>query len=217
MGAGWSRSLTYDRSVPHEIELREYYEEEARQRVRTAVRGPRVDIRTRFVSQLRAASVGSVVDFGAGPGGDGEAFVEAGFRFVGVDIAHGNCRLAAENGVLMVQSSMAAPPFAPRSFDAGWSMSALMHLPEVEVPDAAAAMAAVLRPGAPLVIGMWGGDLGTVMAEDRIPGLRRFFDLRPVARNVDLLAACGTLDDLAVWDVGPEGWNYQVLWFTVDR
>lgn len=106
--------------------LRAYYEEEARLRLRKPVTGRRVELRDEFLTPLRAERRRSVVDFGAGPGRDGEAFVTAGLDFVGLDLAHANGVLAAERGITVVQGPVDAPPCRAEFFDAGWSISTLM-------------------------------------------------------------------------------------------
>lgn len=109
--------------------LRAYYEEEARLRLRKPVTGRRVELRDEFLTLLRAEGRRSVVDFGAGPGRDGEALVIEGLDYVGLDLANANGVLAAERGITVVQGSVDAPPIRAESFDAGWSMSTLMHIP----------------------------------------------------------------------------------------
>ncbi len=191
--------------------LRAYYEEEARLRTRKPVTGRRVELRDKFVALLRAEHRRSVVDFGAGPGRDGEAFVTTGLDYVGLDLAHANGVLAAERGITVVQGSVAAPPFRQRSFDAGWSMSTLMHIPEDEVPDTLSAMTAPLRPGAPLLVGVWGGDQGDFISEIGLAGHQRPFSLRPFGVNHRLFAACGDVEHASTWDLGADEWQYQVF------
>jgi len=192
-------------------DLRSYYEEEARLGLRKPLRGRRLDLRLDFLALLDQEGRTSVLDLGAGPGRDGTAFLAAGLRFVGIDLAHGNGVLAAEDGVTVTQGSIAAPPFRPRSFDAGWSMSTLQHVPEAEVAATVAAMVMPLRAGAPLVVGLWGGDGRDMIDESGIDGKRRLFSLRTQARNRELLGAGGFLEQESVWDVAENGWEYHVF------
>lgn len=194
-----------------QAKLRAYYEEEARLRVRTPVTGRRVELRDEFLSLLHAERRRSVVDFGAGPGRDGEAFVAAGVDVVGLDLAHANCVLGAERGVVIVQGSVDAPPFRVGCFDAGWSMSTLMHFPEDEVPGILSAMIAPLCPGAPLFIGLWGGDQGDLVSEVGLAGHQRFFGLRPFHVNHMLVAACAAVEQASTWDIGGDKWEYHVF------
>ncbi len=185
-------------------DLRSYYEQEARQRLRKPLTGRRVEIRTQYLQLLGDEGRNRVLDFGAGPGGDGEAFIKAGLSYVGIDLAHGNAVLAAEAGVSVVAASIAGPPFRPGSFDAGWSMSTLMHVPEPEVATVLEAMVAPLAPGAPIQIGLWGGDRQDVIAESETVG-RRLFSYRPFELNRQLLSAVGPVERAASWDVVPDG------------
>ena len=191
--------------------LRAYYEVEARLRLRKPVTGRRVELREEFLALLRAERRRSVVDFGAGPGRDGEAFVAAGVDFVGLDLARANGVLAAERGIRVVQGSVDAPPFRAGCFEAGWSMSTLMHVTEDEVPAILSAMFAPLRPGAPFFVGLWGGDQGDVISEVGLDGHQRLFSLRPFAVNRRLLAAGAAVEHASTWDLGGDEWQYQVF------
>lgn len=192
-------------------DLRSYYEAEARQRSRLALRGRRNEVREEFLELLAAEGRRSVGEFGAGPGLDGERFVEAGHRYVGCDLAHGNALLADERGVTVVTADVTALPFPDGAFEAGWSMSTLMHLPESRLPDALRELVRVLQPGAPLLIGMWGGAVGDVISDRDIPGERRLFSLRPYERNRELFSAAADVEWSTTWDPTPETWTYQLF------
>ncbi len=192
-------------------DLRAFYEEEARLRLRKPLTGKRVELRNEFLDQLGRERCSSVLDFGSGPGGDGAAFEEAGHRYLGIDLAHGNGVLAAEAGLTVLQSSLDAPPLRPESFDAGWSMSALMHVPERHVVDTLSQMVVPLRSGAPLSVGLWGGSAGDVQGTEAIEGHRRLFSLRSVEANAELFATCNAVESQQRWDLGPEMWEYQVF------
>ena len=191
-------------------DLRSYYEAEAEQGLRRELTGRRVELRDEFITLLREERRRSVVDFGAGPGGDVAGFDAAGMQALGLDLSHGNGVLAAANGLAVLQASLAAPPLRPASFQAGWSMSTLMHVPESDVPAALGAMAAVLEPGAPLFVGQWGGQLGDQIDTDKIEGQRRLFSLRSFERNCLLLSGVGQVATSELWPVGPPGWEYHL-------
>ena len=196
-------------------DLQSYYEEEARQGVRTLLRGQRSLIRERFVETLRTEGRSSVLDFGAGPGLDAQGFMEHGIDYVGIDLAHGNARRAADAGVLVLHGAIHQLPVRPRSFDAGWSMSTLMHVPEVQVPLALEEMAAALRSGSPVQIGLWGAQSGHSPIEHvddtQLPGERRLFCLRTLATNRSLVSSVGAIESEDVWNVGEDGWEYQTF------
>ncbi len=150
-----------------------------------------------------------MVDFGSGPGIDAAHFLGFGIAYVGVDLAVGNAKLAAESGVSVIAGSLLNPPLRERSFDAGWSMSVLMHLPDGDVSAAVTAMVARLNVGAPFTIGTWGSaNPRHVLEDDDYPDQRRHYYLRSLDTNVDLV---GGVEAAETMDVGPSGWEYHVL------
>ena len=86
-----------------------------------------------------------------------------------------------------------------------------MHLPESRLPDALRELVRGLQPGAPLLIGMWGGDGGDVISDRDIPGERRLFSLRPYERNRELFSAAADVEWSTTWDPTPETWTYQLF------
>lgn len=191
-------------------QLRSYYEREAELATRTDSHGERQDLRSKTIALLIAEGRGSVVDFGCGPGFDGRAFQTAGLRVVGVDLAVGNAKLGAANGLVIIAASIGALPFRSATFDAGWSMSTLMHLPDDAALSAASAMGSCLTSGAPLVIGLWGGSTHHI-DHSTIEGERRPFHLRSADQNRRIIEAAGPIESTARWDAGPVGWEYQVF------
>ena len=90
-----------------------------------------------------------------------------------------------------------------------------MHLPEPQVGSALEAMAATLRSRSPMMIGLWGSQSGhepTEHIDDAgLAGERRLFSLRTCARNRALVSTVGVVESEDVWDVGEDGWEYQVF------
>lgn len=199
-------------------DLRRFYEDEAALRRRKSPAGRRVDLRQRFIRLLADEGRGSVLDFGAGPGGDGSAFVDAGLRYVGVDLAHGNGRLAAEAGLRVVQGSITATPVRSGWFDAGWSFSTLMHLDRANTVVALEEMVRALGPGAPLLLGLWGSEVERLHLDDMaIPGAVRPFHDRSMATNRSLIGATVDIRSEDRWESATEGADYQVFWCRTGR
>lgn len=192
-------------------ELRAYYEAEADRRGRGVLDERRVEVRRRFVDLLRNEHRTNVLDLGAGPGLDGRGFGDAGIGYVGVDLAHGNCRVAADAGVVVVQGDASALPIRPASFAAAWSMSTLMHLPDDQADRALASAARALRPGAPWLIGVWGGAGETSFDDRSIAGERRGFWLRTLDASRELLGAHGVVEAVEVWEPTRDRWPYHVF------
>lgn len=196
-----------------ERDLSDYYEREASAGVRAAMgsRGRRDDLRSAFVDQLVREGRESVVEVGSGPGTDAAPFIDAGVAYAGFDLAVGNARLAHMTGLAIVPGSLFAPPFRPHAFDAGWTMSTLLHVPDNRFDAAVAATTSSLRPGAPLAIGLWGGsDREFVNDTDRFDP-PRFFSLRSDVRVQQMLERHGDVESFESWPSDRSDWSYQFI------
>lgn len=205
----WPSDRVTESTAPAIRELREYYEHEAVSGRRGPATGRRLDALSEFVSLLGDEDRSSLLDVGAGPATDAAAFVDAGVRYLGVDLAVANARLAHGRGHLVIPSSLFDLPFRAGSFDAGWSMSTLMHVPLERLGRAMSEVVRPLRPGAPIAIGMWGGAERDLVTGPDAEGARRLFSLRSAAGNRELLAAYGSIERWEVWDTGPDQWEYH--------
>jgi SAM-dependent methyltransferase len=191
--------------------IRAYYEAKARDRRRGPLRGRRLDLREDFIALLRSEGRGRLLDAGAGPGWDLAGFVEAGIAAVGVDLAVGNGRLAAESGLTVVAGSVTALPVRPGGFDAGWSVSTLMHLDAGAAGRAVDQLVTALAPSSPVLIGTWGRESEGRVVDDGLGGQRRTFWLRSRATNRAMLAARATIEDEEWWPDAADGEDYQVF------
>jgi SAM-dependent methyltransferase len=201
-----------DPGVPADLRQRltAYYDAEARTGARTRLSPRRVAMRRRFIDLLRIESRTTVLDVGAGPGHDVIGFAGAGFAAVGADLSIGNARLIGAAGVNSVVASLWHLPFAAGRFDAVWTMSTLVHVPDDRLDDALVALLAVVRPGGPVGIGTWGGRDGEGVSGFTRIDPPRFFALRGHDRMLATLERHGEVEH---WETdGPEptsGWEYQ--------
>ena len=177
-----------------QADLARFYEHEATTRRRGRPAGWRVAWLDHFVERLVDEWRQSVLDVGAGPATDARSFLEAGIRYTGIDLAVANAALAAEGGASVVAGSMFELPFADATFEAGWSMSTLMHVPADDVDAALQSICRVLLPGAPLMIGQWGGSLGDIESDHEKTGFPRLFSLRDADLNRELLKRHGAIE-----------------------
>lgn len=193
--------------------LRAYYEAEAvaGARARMGSRGRRDVLREAFVAQLAREQRARVVEVGAGPGTDADVFVEAGLEHVGFDLSVGNARLARDADRTVIAGSLFAPPFRERSFDAGWTMSTLMHVPDDRFDAAMEATVSLLRLAAPLAIGLWGGIDREFTNETDHFDPPRFFSLRSDERVRTMLAPHGAIESFETWPNDRNDWCYQFI------
>ncbi len=196
-----------------ESDLAVYYEQEAGVRAGRALDPHRVVARDRFLARI-AGDRPRLLEVGIGPGRDAVAFVAAGVPVVGVDLALDHARRAGTTGAAAVVATVRHLPFPDRAFGALWTMSTLMHVPDVAIAGALAELARVLAPGALAAIGVWGGP----DVEHHIDGEfdpPRFFSRRSEARWRSLLATLGPVEDFVTWVQGSDDLCYQ--WALVRR
>jgi SAM-dependent methyltransferase len=95
-----------------------------------------------------------------------------------------------------VQASAINLPFRNRSFDAGWTISTLMHLPGNDINLALTELGRVIRPGGLLEVGVWGAD----ELHTRIDDHGRYFRLRTDDQLQGLLSGIGQVVAFETWD-----------------
>ncbi len=166
--------------------LREFYDAHAAERDAGRLPPTRYRLRSEFADLLGSEERSRLVDLGCGTCPDAAYFAEAGADVVGVDISPAHLDRCAAKGVPGVLADLCALPFTRAAFDAGWAMSSLLHISNIEIDAALEEIRRVLRPGAPLGIGLWGG-LDREGPWERGDPPWRFFSLRTDERVQDLI------------------------------
>jgi SAM-dependent methyltransferase len=196
-----------------EADLARYYDQEAAARADRPIDPRRVARRDAFIAQIRAVGVSTVLEVGIGPGRDATAFVAAGNHVVGVDLSAAHVRMAHEIGAHTARASVHALPLADAVCDAGWTMSTFVHVPNASFDAAMTELCRVVRPGAPLAIGLWGAPVDTegVIERDTIMP-KRFFSRRTDDHVRAMLEPYGAIERFETWR--PENastWWYQYV------
>lgn len=197
-----------------EQDLIAYYTGELRARVDRDLPEPRIARRTAYLDRLRTEGRDAVVELGCGPGRDGEAIAAAGFTYTGVDLSPASVEACRELGLHAEVASVLALPFADATFDAGWTMSTLLHVADADLDQALREIVRILRPGAPLAIGLWGDASGGehVWEDGKGYGPGRFFSIRSDEELRAILQRYGALEEWATWDVGgPMHYQWAVV------
>lgn len=199
-----------------EAELAAYYDNEGDGRLSRPMDSQRLAARERFLESLAAGPRRRVLEVGSGPGRDAIAFLEAGHWYVAVDLSIEHARRCRATGASVVLASARRLPFTDASFDALWSMSTLMHVPESAIGSALAELARVLAPGGTAAIGVWGGvDVEAYSPENREAGRApRLFSRRSDERWRSMLATLGIVEAFETWGDDAE-FRYQ--WAVVRR
>jgi SAM-dependent methyltransferase len=203
-----------DGRAQRESDLITYYTHEVQERKDRELPASRVELRKGFLDQLHAEGRRSVVEIGCGPGRDGEVFAAAGLDYAGVDLAPASVEACRSLGLKAYVASVLDLPFEDATFEAGWTMSTLLHVADADVDDALAEIVRVLRPGAPVGIGLWGDDVGgeRVWQDDSGHGPGRFFSIRTDSAMQEILGRHGTVEQWQAWrEGGPMHYQWAVL------
>jgi SAM-dependent methyltransferase len=194
-------------------DLARYYDQDAARRAERTLPDERIARRGWFIARLREEGRQRLIEIGTGPGIDGAAFRTAGIEISGVDLSPANVELARAAGIDAHVAAAQDLPFASGSFDALWSMSVLMHMPDPELEAALAEFARVLRPGGPAAFGMWGGDgaEGANPEDDLDPP--RYFNWRTDAAVAAAIGRHARLDVFETWPVETaDGRTHRYQW-----
>ncbi len=165
---------------------------------------PRIARRTTYLDQLQRENRSTVLELGCGPGRDGEAITAAGFAYTGVDLSPASVEACRALGLRAEVASVLELPFADATFDAGWTMSTLLHVADEDLDQALQEIVRVLRPGAPLAIGLWGDVSGSeqIWEDGKGYGPGRFFSIRSDDSLRAVLERYGDLEQWATWEDG---------------
>lgn len=129
---------------------------------------------------------------------------------VGLDLATHNVDQMRRAGLRAVAGSLFDLPVRPGHFEAIWTMSTLVHVPDEHFDQAMESITSVAIAGAPIGIGTWGGfDWQGVSDRDEIEP-RRFFALRGHDRFEASLGCHGAVEAFSTYHPNPESrWEYQ--------
>lgn len=192
--------------VNHNDQMRAFYDQELQTRTGSRLGSPRQLHLEEFVDAcVTGSSPGVVIEVGSGAGHDGAVMRNAGLGYIGVDLSGVGARLGRIRGLTTVQASATALPFADDVFDAGWSMSTLMHLPDEDIVVALKELRRVIRPGGLLEVGVWGDDNDGVWVDDQ----GRYFRQRTDLQIRELMSHLGDLVAFETWDRLSHGVHYQ--------
>jgi len=155
-----------------------------------------------------------ILEIGAGSGHSAAFFASQGFDVVAVDLAPLNIERCLAKGIDALVADFADLPFADSAFQGIWSMSCLMHSPDVELPQVLREMSRVLAPGGAVTIGMWGGDGTAGILDDGVHDPPRFFALRTDQQVRTMFGAVFSIESLETRPGGPEdadNEHYQIV------
>lgn len=186
-------------------QLRAFYATEMRERASRPLGDDRERHLTAFVGECQLRGLAQVVEVGCGAGRDGVVIRDAGLTYRGLDLSAEAVRICTMLDLDASEGLATDLPFADASFDAGWSMSTLMHLDGDEMVTALAELTRVVRPGGLVEVGVWGHVRdGERTAEDG-----RYFSHVTDESFQGLVSTVGVVESFETWDWQPDGAHYQ--------
>lgn len=186
--------------------LRDFYDREVLERTRRPLTAERIHRREAFIRELTRRDSRSVLEVGCEPGRDGAVLTAAGLEYTGVDLSPVAARTCRAQGLDAWEADATALPFTADSFDAVWSMSTLMHLPDEGFVQALDELKRVVRPGGVVEVGVWGD---THDNERPHPADGRYFRRRTDDRLRGDFERLGAVVAFDTWAWSADGVHYQ--------
>jgi SAM-dependent methyltransferase len=183
-----------------------HYDSELEARASRPLGTEREQVVREFVDHCLSERRRHVLEVGCGGGRDGRIIAGAGLGYTGIDLSPVGARICRDLGLRAVAGSATSLPFADGSFDAGWTMSTLMHLPDEGMQLALGELARVITTGGVLEVGVWGADT----EGERVGTDGRYFRHRTDASLQRLLGTVGEVEAFEAWEyLDEDGAHYQ--------
>ena len=158
--------------------LKMSYDQHARLRDGETVQSWKVDEMDRFLARLQAADKGSgqrILDLGSGPGHQAIYLKNHGCQVTCVDLSDEMVNICLQKGLEAFAMDFCTLDLEPESFDAIWTMNALLHVPKDSLLQVLANMERVLKPDGFVYLGLYGGYESEGILENDTYRPQRFF------------------------------------------
>lgn len=186
-------------------QLRKFYDDELPARATRPIGAERERVLHSFIERCAAKGWNRVLEVGCGAGRDGRVISDAGLEYTGVDLSPRGVEICRDQGLVAYACSAVQLPFADDTFDASWSMSTLMHLPDDGMELALSELRRVTVPGGILEVGVWGKTEGGEWFDPH----GRYFRQRSDEDLQSLLAQVGDVTAFETWHWFDDGGHYQ--------
>jgi len=202
-----TRSTAYEQVV---AELRVSYDAGAERRDHAAKQSWKLNERAAFLDRLRVAEAKTLLEVGAGTGQDSAWFQAQGLAVTAVDPSPQMAARIEAKGVPALVTDVLHLGLPESSFDAAYSLNALLHVPNADLDDALRAVRTVLAPGGLFFLGVFGGEPAEGVAEDDSHVPARFFSVRSDQQMLSYAQKQFDILDFHVVEL-PDGRRFQSL------
>ncbi|MBD0383030.1 class I SAM-dependent methyltransferase [Paenibacillus sedimenti] len=156
--------------------LKESYDQQAQQRDKSEVQTWKVNEMDMMISILQTGDSGKkVLDLGSGPGHQATYLQEHGCDVTCVDLSEEMVRICKDKGLEAYTMDFYSLDLEPETFDAVWTMNALLHVPKQSLKQVLVGIERVLKPNGLLYLGMYGGYESEGIWEEDSYRPQRFF------------------------------------------
>lgn len=135
----------------------------------------KLEQRANFLELLQAEGVSTLLEIGSGTGEDAAFFAAEGLEVTATDLTPENVAACRQLGLHALVMDACDLRFPAASFDSAFSLNCLLHLPKADFPRALANIRSVLKPGALIFLGQYGGRDSEGIYEDDDYEPKRFF------------------------------------------
>jgi len=120
---------------------------------------------------------GKILDIGSGSGDHALFLKNKGFDVFCIDISPEMIELCKEKGLKAKVMDLEKLQFQPKSFDAVWAYTSLLHIPKSNLNSVLKKIKETLKPNGIFFIGMKKGAGEGFVSENKYPGVKRWFSL----------------------------------------
>lgn len=128
-----------------------------------------------FISHFEDTKGMKLLDVGAGSGQHGKYLESRHFDVHCIDGSIEMINLCRDKGLAATLMDFYNIEYPEESFDAIWSMNALLHVPKRSLPIVLKSIRRVLKPGGLFYLGVYGGDNSEAIWEEDPYTPKRFF------------------------------------------
>ena len=193
--------------------MRSFYNQDVERRDALSMRDWSATERARFLEELRLVGAELLLELGAGTGRDALFFQENGLTVKALDLSPEMVKCCREKGVDAEVGNVLELELPANTYDAIYSMNALLHVPKSEFEAVLASVKHVLKPDGLFYLGVHGGeDTEHVWRGEDGDKPPRFFSLHTDEALLNIVKKHFTLiyfRRVATGDTS--GWHYQSL------
>jgi SAM-dependent methyltransferase len=156
--------------------LGRFYDRDAERRIQKASTLEwKIRQRAAFLARCHEMSVKRVLEVGSGVGHDSLIFKQQGFCAFPFDLSSQMVTYCHEMGLPVCQMDSYHLGYGDKTFDAVWSLNALLHVPKRSIDHVWEEIGRVMRPGAIFFMGVYGGQESEGIYDQDWDEPKRFF------------------------------------------